>query len=483
MAAEPGPNFRWGIVTRRSRYNRDGTEGSTARQEQAIHEHLKANGTGRVVAVYSDVASAYSEKDRRQEFVFALDDLRAGRIDGLIAWKVDRLLRRRKEARRLLSLLEECGGRLATVVEGIDTADPVKREITEIAFAIYAGAAESESESIGERVALMHLDRARKGLVQSPGRPFGHTTNWFGLVAAEVEVVREMAQRVLDGEAPHSIARDLTQRGVPTSKGNLRWHSEQVRRILTSARMIGQREYGGQLYVLEGVPPILDEDTWQRVCATIEGRASNPGPRVTHLLSSLAVCGVCGRTLAAAVPGQGKPTYVCRPHFEGDQACRKISVVRERADAVVRERVIDFLADHERVRRLLREQTQGTSADAVHERIGELSESLLALGQALNPPPGVPRMELAVYYEQAAAIEAERQQLQRRLAVTREAALLAETLEFDDPAAEWDARGLEWQRTILRLVTKRIVIQSRGKASVQPGKNVFDPRRVVVEFA
>lgn len=152
-----------GDLPRRSRRNADGTEDSTSRQEHAIYEYIRANNMGRVVAVYTDIASAYSEKSNRTEFKNALADLQAGRIDGLMAWKVDRLTRRRSEARWLLKMMKEYGGRLATVVEGIDTADPVKRLLTEIALTIYAGAAEAESEAIGERVSLMHLDRARKG--------------------------------------------------------------------------------------------------------------------------------------------------------------------------------------------------------------------------------------------------------------------------------------------------------------------------------
>jgi hypothetical protein len=256
-----------------------------------------------------------------------------------------------------------------------------------------------------------------------------------------------------------------------------------VRRILTSARMVGKREYGGKLYVGDGVPPIFDEETWERICAAIKGRANVVGPRVTHLLSSIGLCDVCERTVSGHAPGKGKWTYVCRPHFEGDGACRKISILGERADAIVREQVVAFLADHERVNALLREQTQGPDADALHARINELSESLFALGQALNPPPGVPRMTLSTYYEQAKIIEAERQELHRRLAVTREAAILIEVLEFEDAGAEWDRRPLEWKRTILRLLTKRIAIEPRGKGSVIPGKNTFDPTRVKIEFA
>jgi DNA invertase Pin-like site-specific DNA recombinase len=502
MAAEPGPDFRWGAVLRRSAFNRKKkrdtsgtervvlTEESTARQERAIQDYLKANDMGRIVAIYTDIVSAYQEKARRQDYANALADLKAGRIDGIIAWKVDRLTRRRSQSRKLLTLLEECGGRLATVVEGLDTADPAKREITEIALAIYAGSAESESEAIGERVALMHLDRARKGLVQpSRVRPFGYTDDWQAIVPAEVKVLHEAAERLFAGEASFSIAADFTDREIPKPSGKTHWNSNVLRRMLLSPRMIGKREYGGMLYELEGVPPIFDEETWEKLCAVLAKRGARSGPVETHLLSSIVLCGICKRTLASATSGRKSvKTYVCRPRFEGDEACRRISVSAPHAEQRVSELVVAFLADKERVTKLLR-RADGLDFDSIQDRIAELSDSLHALAQALNPPPGVPRMPLQTYYEQAAIIEAERQELHRRMAVTREAALLAEVLGFEDAAHEWGTRPLHWRRQILKLVTSTIVIEPRGKLLAkedpryQPGFNAFDPERVRVTFA
>ena len=75
------------------------------------------------------------------------------------------------------------------------------------------------------------------------------------------------------------------------------------------------------------------------------------------------------------------------------------------------------------------------------------------------------------------------------MAVTREAALLAEVLGFEDAEKEWASRSLHWQRSILKLVTESIVIEPRGKLlskddpRYQPGFNAFDPERMRVTFA
>jgi site-specific DNA recombinase len=492
MAAEPGPHFKWGLVTRRSAYNLKTTEGgeveryedSTSRQENVLHGHIQALDMGKIVAVYQDIASAYDEQAKRPEFENALLDLKAGRIDGLAAWRPDRLVRRASQLRRVLNVVEGSGGRLLFLSPAIiDTADAENRAFTALFLDLLVAFAEMESEAIGDRIALMHQDRAQKGLVQSPGRAFGHSDDWHGLVMPEVKVLHEAGERILADEAANAIARDFTERGIVTARGNTRWHAERLRAMLLSPRMVGKRLYGGEVYDLADVPPIFDEETWQRVCDKLKQRSKPSGPIQKRLLSSIVLCGICGRTLTSAIPRTDRFAYECKPRFTGDGACRKISVLGSRADEVVREQVIDFLADKKRVRALLAEHTQGPEAEAIHARINELSESLLALAQALNPPPGVPRMALPVYYEQVSAIEAEREQLHRRLAVTREAALLAEVLTFKDAAAEWDSRPLHWQRTILKLVTKRIVVEPRGKASPKPGFNVFDPERIKVDFA
>lgn len=503
LAAEPGPSFRWGAITRRSAATRmkvrdeNGAETtvlveeSRHRQEGTIYEHVERNGLGVIVGVYSEIVSAYDPRAKRTEYENALEDLRAGRIDGIIVWKLDRLTRRRSEKRRILNVLEECGGRLYSIVEGLDTADPEKAKLTEIALSLYVGSAEDESASIGERIALMHLDRAKKGLVQpSSVRPFGHSDDWQTLVPFEVEVLHEAAERLFAGEASFSIAADFTAREIPKPSGKANWNSYRLRGMLTSPRMVGKREYGGNLYDLEGVPSIFDQETWEKLCAVLAKRGARSGPVETHLLSSIALCGICKRTIASSTSGRKSvKTYVCRPRFEGDEACRKISVSAPHAEARVTALVVEFLADKERVNKLLLRQAPPEQVAKIQAREAELTENKAALGRALNPPPGIPRMDMETYYEQMAAIEAERQEIHRRLVVTRDAAILNEVLGFEDAAHEWETRPLHWRREILKLVTESIVIEPRGKLlprddpRFRPGFNGFDPTRVAVTFA
>jgi DNA invertase Pin-like site-specific DNA recombinase len=209
---------------------------------------------GQVVAVYSDIASAYAVNAKRPDFEAALDDLRAGRIDGIAVWKVDRLVRRVSQFRRVLDTLESSGGRLFSLVEGIDTADPERRFINGLILDLLVRLAEMESESTSERLVLMAQDRARQGKHHGGGsRPFGHTMDWFALLPREAEAIRDAARRILEGEGVYSIVQDWNEHGPRPVKAE-QWSTQVLTSILLEPRLVAKRDYGGDLFDLEDVP-------------------------------------------------------------------------------------------------------------------------------------------------------------------------------------------------------------------------------------
>lgn len=487
MAREPGPEFRWGVLTRRSKYNADGTEGSTRRQELAVCDHIRANNMGQVVAVYSDIASAYAENAKRPDFEAALDDLRAGRIDGIAVWKVDRLVRRVSQFRRVLDTLETSGGRLFSLVEGIDTADSERKFVNGLILDLLVRLAEMESESTSERLILMQQDRARQGKRSGGGtRPFGHTLDWYALVPNEAAAIQDAARRVLAGEGVYSIVRDWNANGPRPVKAE-QWSTQVLTGILLQPRLVAKRGHDDDLSDLEDVPPILDLETWERVCARLAEPKPHSGSRHTHrLLSGIAQCGRC---LVALRGGKnmesrgGKHLYACPPKSRSQGSCGSLSVNSDPVDQIVSGRVVAWLGDKRNVTNLLGMYAHGPEAEAMTLRVAELNDSLVDLAHALKPPPGQPKMPLKLYWQMVAEVEAERDELQRRLAVTREASLLVETLSMN-VAAEWAERPQQWRRAILKLCTKSIVVEPVGKLAGVTAKGFrFDPERVRVEFA
>jgi site-specific DNA recombinase len=485
MRRDPGPDFRWGLILRRSQYNQDGTEGSTRRQELAVSSHIKANNMGIVAAVYKDIAAAYQEGAQRPEFENALIDLQAGRIDGIAVWKIDRLVRRAKQYRRVLGVLEESGGRLFSQMEGIDTAaEGTAKIITNTVLGILVALAEMESDNTSARLILMAEERARMGKVhRGSKRPWGHSEDWMSLVADEVRLANEAAQRIVKGETPTAITNDWRERGIKSVMGK-DWLPGTLKSILMSPRMVAKREYGGSVFDLEDVPPILPTELWEQVCARLDNEYI-PRQSTKRLLSGILTCPTCGHHLSGNLSTKGAARYACRKRPGRPDACGGNGGLCDAVDAVVGAKMVEFLADRERVSTLLRQHAPGPEMDELHARQSELNDSLLALDKALNPPPGIRRMPIERYWRQVEEIEAERAELNRRLAISREAALIAETLNGEWTPETWAAKPLDWKRLIIRLATVQVTLESRGRIASRDerGRNVFDPSRVIVKFA
>jgi Resolvase, N terminal domain len=118
MAAEPGPDFRWGALFRASKPKRivlpDGTvkvvEESTDRQDLEVIQHIRDKNMGVIVESYKDVASAWRPGAKRPRYKHALVDLAAGYIDGIACLAVDRLTRRRDQVRPILNAMRKWEG-------------------------------------------------------------------------------------------------------------------------------------------------------------------------------------------------------------------------------------------------------------------------------------------------------------------------------------------------------------------------------------
>jgi DNA invertase Pin-like site-specific DNA recombinase len=493
MAAEPGPDFRWGALLRASKPKRvvppDGTvrviEESTDRQDLELIHHIRDNNMGVIVDSYKDVASAWRPGAKRPRYKHALVDLASGYIDGIACLAVDRLTRRRDQVKPILNAMEEMGGRLFFLWDELDTAsdDPD----TELRLHELVARAEREAERTSRRYRLVAQHRARRGLHHPSGtRPYGHTEDRRRLVDEEAEMLLQAAKAVDQGKAVWTIAEEWTQRGVPTVKGEGRWHAKVLRRILVNPRMVGKREYGGALVDIEYMPSILPEDLWRRVTKKLLEKPKK-GRGESRELTNIALCGICYLPLMSSVDSKaGQPVYVCRRRPSQPGACNGIFIFVSYLDAKVDGEVVAFLNDKQRARALLDQHRLLTpETTAIDARYAELEDNKLVLERAaFNPPQGVKRLSTERYWELRTEIEREQEQLQRRRLVNREAEPLRVALKRAWTEEGWLEQPLEWRRAILRLVTERIevhkpaMLEHRGRLGVQ-----HDPDRIKIKMA
>src|SRR3954466_1515313 len=98
--------LRVGLYTRLSQ-DRDGTATSVERQDAEAREYAEGRGA-LVVGTWSDPdASAYNESVRRPGFDSLLDAARAGEIDGVAVWALDRLTRQPAQIEQVIGLMRK----------------------------------------------------------------------------------------------------------------------------------------------------------------------------------------------------------------------------------------------------------------------------------------------------------------------------------------------------------------------------------------
>jgi DNA invertase Pin-like site-specific DNA recombinase len=171
MVTEPGPNFRWGVVLRKSKLkrtvNRDGevelVAESMDHQELEVVSHIRDNNMGVIVEVYKDIASGWRPDAKRPRYKHALVDLSSGWIDGIAVLAVDRLTRRTNQVRPILNALEEMGGRLFALWDELDTSNNDPDHTTELRLHELVERAEREARRASKRYKLL-AERNRQEL-------------------------------------------------------------------------------------------------------------------------------------------------------------------------------------------------------------------------------------------------------------------------------------------------------------------------------
>src|SRR4029450_9576451 len=431
MVAEPGPNFRWGVVLRKAKLKRTVNQygkvelvaESIDHQELEVVSHIRDNNMGVIVEVYKDIASGWRADAKRPRYKHALVDLSSGWIDGIAVLAVDRLTRRTNQVRPILNALEEMGGRLFALWDELDTAhnDPVHN--TELRLLELVERAEREARRTSRRYKMLAEHRARKGL-HHPGnlRPYGHTKDRRCLVDEEAEMLFQAAKAVDQGRAGWASGEGGTQGGVPTVGGKGVWHAKVLRRILVDPRMVGKREYQGALINIEYMPPILPDELWRKVRRKLLDNPPKRGRGESQEITNIALCGICSLPLISAMDRAG-PVYLCKKRPSQPEACGGIVILVSNLDAKVDEEVVTFLNDRQRAKALLDQHGLETpEIAAIDTRYAELEDNKLALERAaFNPPQGVKGLPVEHYWDLRAEIEREQEQLQRRRIVNRDA--------------------------------------------------------------
>lgn len=459
---------RAGLYLRISQ-DKTGLEAGVTRQERDCRELCERLGWVPVDIYRDNDVSAFSGK-RRPEYERLKEDLVAGRIDAVVTWHPDRLYRRVADLLQLLELVTKAGVRMATVQAGdVDLATPTGQAMAQMA-AVFA---QLESAHKAERVKRWHIDRAEAGLPGGGKRPYGFQADRIGHDPTEAAMIREAAGRVLAGELRYSIVTDWNTRGIPTVTGAA-WSTMLLGQILRSPRIAGFRQHRGKLHPAAW-QPILEPDVWGTVQIALKTTRTPPGRPVEHLLSGIAVCGLCRTGMTGNRTAAGVPGYRCPPIQSHGHGCGKVARNGPALDSFIAEAIFEALAGpglHEAL------AARQAGDDTATEAMGVLTdlENRLKRLKAEYATEGI--WSKSDFLEQKAELESRIRKVSDDLGNrTPRRGLEDLPTGVEGLRAWWAAAPVVRRRQLVELVLDKIIVHPTGRRG-----RTFDPTAIEVHW-
>ena len=268
-------------------------------------------------AVGEYVDNNITASDRRKDrpgYNALLDDYEAGKFNAIVSYDLDRLTRQPRQLEDWIEAAESRGLALVTANGEADLTTDAGRLFARIKLAV----ARSEIERKAARQRRAAKQRAEKGKPWWPSRPFGYTDNHgTALHPEESEFIADAYRQLLVGSSLYAIAKDWNDASIKTPKGNI-WRGAQVRQLLIAPRNAGRRYYDGVDVGEASWPAIVDVETWRQAKAILEDpvRRSGASRGRKHLLTGIALCGVCGNALGSGIASANNTqVYVCKGNF------------------------------------------------------------------------------------------------------------------------------------------------------------------------
>jgi hypothetical protein len=221
-----------------------------------------------------------------------LADVRAGKINTVVVYKVDRLTRSLADFAKLVELFDQHGVSFVSITQSFNTTSSMGR----LTLNVLLSFAQFEREVIGERVRDKIAASKRKGLWVGGPVPLGYRCIDKKLVAVpeEAEVVRTIFTRYLELGSVGALIAELDRQGIRTKfngrrdgrkSGGIRFGVGSLAHLLKNRFYIGEITYRGEVHRGEHAP-ILGRDLFEAVQAK---RTANAVVRLVRLRGSAAL--------------------------------------------------------------------------------------------------------------------------------------------------------------------------------------------------
>jgi len=483
--------IRCAVYTRKSTdENLDSDFNSLDAQRESAEAYIRSQEREGWIALpdrYDDGAfsGATMERPALQRL---MTDVRAGRVDVIVVYKIDRLSRSLLDFAKLVEELEQHRVSLVSVTQQFDTSTSLGR----LSLHMVLSFAQYEREVIAERIQDKMSAARKRGKYVGGIPPFGYDVDRPNkrliVNSEEAVIVRYIFRRFLQVKGGGELVAELNRKGYRTKawvtqKGKERpgkpWHKNHIYRMLRNPVYMGKVEYKGQVYEGEH-DAIIDPVLWNQVQAAIEApprtRANSNRAETPGLLKGMLRCGHCGTSMALSFTkrhGRLYRYYNChRATRTSYDNCEVKSIAAGIVEGQVKDLLRKVFRSPEVVQRTLDavhaiQTAERSQLEAEKKRIEEELAGVKACGQQLvqslrSGDNKFVRSELDRLDRQRAELEADLQAAVERLELADQAPQGTEALARELATLDniWDNLFPAEQQQLVRTIIEKATLHT-----------------------
>lgn len=301
-------NFVVGIYPRVSTEDQSRFGFSLDEQEESLKRLCEWKGY-KIYKVYREEGVS-AKSMNRPKFQEMIQDMKDGKINKILVYKLDRLTRSIQDLETICKLLEEYKCDLESECEEINTSTPTGVFFMRMTTIL----AQLEIERTSERTKFGLMGAAKKGHFSGKA-PIGYRKINKELVINEVEseVVKDIFKSYLSGLSVCTITKQLNEKNAL----NRNWRTTTIDRMLSNYIYAGNYQHRKRIRNEETIlfedvcPAIIDKHDFELVQNQKEKNLKNYTRKHTYVYMQKIVCSKCNKIMGgSSTTSKNKPTQI-----------------------------------------------------------------------------------------------------------------------------------------------------------------------------